>query len=118
MSVVDEVKRDLTGWKHGRVITVLDRGFTSEDNLRTLQRAGGHYIAGEKMRSGKPAVEAALSRGAAINKSGRICTSRKSWWATGKPVSAMCWCTTATGPGGTGSSASGWWGSCGLSWRS
>lgn len=63
MSVVDEVKRDLTGWKHGRVITVLDRGFTSEDNLRTLQRAGGHYIAGEKMRSGKPAVEAALSRG-------------------------------------------------------
>ena len=62
MSVVDEVKRDLTGWKLGRVITVMDRGFSSEENLRTLQRAGGHYIVGEKMRSGKPETEAAMSR--------------------------------------------------------
>lgn len=59
---VDQVKKDLVGWKLGRVITVVDRGFVSEDNLRTLQRAGGHYIAGERMRSGKPAVEEALSR--------------------------------------------------------
>lgn len=59
---VAEVKRDLVGWKLGRVVTVVDRGFTSEDNLRTLQRAGGHYIAGERMQSGKPAVEEALSR--------------------------------------------------------
>jgi len=62
MSVVQEVKNDLVGWKLGRVITVLDRGFSSEDNLRYLQRAGGHYIAGEKMRSGKDKVEQALSR--------------------------------------------------------
>ncbi|BDG59508.1 hypothetical protein caldi_05980 [Caldinitratiruptor microaerophilus] len=62
MSVLHEVKRDLSGWKLGRVITVVDRGFVSEENLRELQPAGGHYIAGEKMQSGKASVEAALSR--------------------------------------------------------
>jgi transposase len=61
-SVIPEVKRDLVGWKLGRVITVVDRGFTSEDNLRFLQRAGGHYIAGEKLRGGKAEIEQALSR--------------------------------------------------------
>jgi len=59
---IREVKRDLVGWKLGRVVTVVDRGFVSEDNLRELQRAGGHYIAGERMQSGKPAVAEALSR--------------------------------------------------------
>lgn len=62
MSVVAQVKKDLFGWRLGRVITVVDRGFSSEDNLRELQRTGGHYIAGERMRSGKPTVEEALSR--------------------------------------------------------
>lgn len=62
MTVIQQVKEDLVGWKLGRVISVVDRGFASEENLRTLQRAGGHYIAGERMRSGKEAVEEALSR--------------------------------------------------------
>lgn len=62
VSVIQEVKRDLTGWKLGRVIMVFDRGFTSEENLREVQRAGGHYIAGERMQSGKASVEAARSR--------------------------------------------------------
>lgn len=62
MSVIEQVKKDLVGWQLGRVITVVDRGFASEDNLRYLQRAGGHYIAGEKMRSGKDTVEEALAR--------------------------------------------------------
>lgn len=62
MSVVPQVKQDLIGWKLGRVITVCDRGFVSEDNLKTLQRGGGHYIVGEKLRSGKTSVEDALSR--------------------------------------------------------
>ncbi|WP_029422052.1 IS1634 family transposase [Alicyclobacillus macrosporangiidus] len=61
MSVVEEVKRDLVGWRLGRVVTVVDRGFASEENLRTLQRAGGHYIAGEKMNSGKDTVDTALA---------------------------------------------------------
>jgi len=59
---VKQVKEDLVGWKLGRVISIVDRGFVSEENLRTLQRAGGHYIAGERMQSGKLQVEEALSR--------------------------------------------------------
>ena len=61
-SVIPEVKRDLVGWKLGRVITVIDRGFTSAENLRTLQQTGGHYIAGERMRSGQADIEQALAR--------------------------------------------------------
>ncbi|CAA7600887.1 Transposase, IS4-like [Acididesulfobacillus acetoxydans] len=61
MSVIPEVKRDLAGWKLGRVVSVMDRGFSSEENLRILQRTGGHYIAGERLRAGKPEVEEALS---------------------------------------------------------
>jgi transposase len=62
MSVVAQVKKDLIGWKLGRVITVVDRGFVSEENLKELQKAGGHYIAGEKLRNGKVGTEAALGR--------------------------------------------------------
>lgn len=63
-SVVEQVKKDLNGWKLGRVITVADAGFNSEKNRRVLQQAGGHYIIGEKLRvtaTGHPAE--ALSRG-------------------------------------------------------
>jgi hypothetical protein len=49
-------------WKLGRVITVVDRGFSSADNLAYLRRAGGHYIAGMRMRDGNPLVEQVLSR--------------------------------------------------------
>jgi len=38
-----------------------DRGFSSEENLRVLQQAGGHYIVGERMTAGKPMVEKALA---------------------------------------------------------
>jgi Transposase DDE domain len=60
--VLAEVKDDLRDWKLGRVITVVDRGFTSADNLAYLRRAGGHYIAGMCMRDGNPLVEQVLSR--------------------------------------------------------
>lgn len=62
VSRVAQVKKDLIGWKLGRVITVLDRGFMSESNLRELQKTGGHYIIGEKMRAGKDAVGEALAK--------------------------------------------------------
>jgi transposase len=61
-NTIEEVKKDLNGWKLNRVISVIDRGFSSEDNPRYLQRAGGHYIAGERMRSGMENVEQALTR--------------------------------------------------------
>src|SRR5215204_3021430 len=61
-TVVSEVKRDLTGWRLGRAIYVVDSGFSGQDNLRHLRSAGGHYIAGMKVRSGMAETEAALSR--------------------------------------------------------
>ncbi|HET9138693.1 IS1634 family transposase [Actinophytocola sp.] len=60
--VLAEVRDDLRDWKLGRVITVVDRGFTSADNLAYLRRAGGHYIAGMRMRDGNPLVEQVLAR--------------------------------------------------------
>ena len=60
--VIRKVRDDLRGWSLSRVIWVLDRGFTSEQNRRYLQRAGGHYIVGEKLRSGSKEAKAALSR--------------------------------------------------------
>ena len=61
-TVLQEVKDDLRDWRLGRVITVVDRGFSSADNLAYLRRAGGHYIAGMRMRDGNPLVAAVLSR--------------------------------------------------------
>ena len=61
MSVVKQFKKDLVDWKLGRVISVLDRGFVSEENVKELQRTGGHYIISEKLRGNKESVQKALS---------------------------------------------------------
>jgi len=50
MKTVEKVKSDLLGWKLGRCVWVMDRGMSSEENRMILQRAGGHYIIGEKLR--------------------------------------------------------------------
>lgn len=55
---VDRVQRDLAGWSPGRVVWVMDRGMTSDENKRILQRAGGDYILGEKIRATTRAKEA------------------------------------------------------------
>lgn len=44
------------------MITVVDRGLSSDANLRHLQGAGGHYIAGERMRAEIKTVEETLAR--------------------------------------------------------
>src|SRR5712692_2081995 len=61
-TLIAQVKADLAGWRLGRAIYVVDSGFSGRDNLRRLRSAGGHYIAGVKLRSGMPETEAALSR--------------------------------------------------------
>jgi transposase len=61
-TVLPEVKDGLRGWRLGRVVTVVDRGFSSDANLAYLQRAGGHWIAGERMRDGSADALEALSR--------------------------------------------------------
>lgn len=56
--LIRQVKDDLRAWKLNRVLWVLDTGFASEENRRYLQRAGGHYIMGEKLRAGHANLEA------------------------------------------------------------
>ena len=60
--LIRTVKDDLRAWQLGRVIWVLDRGFTSEKNRRYLQRAGGSYIMGEKLRGSSHEAAVALAR--------------------------------------------------------
>lgn len=59
---VAQVQRDLNDWKLGRVVWAMDRGMTSEENRKILQRAGGQYILGEKLRRNTLNKEA-LNRG-------------------------------------------------------
>ncbi|MDT0469352.1 transposase [Streptomyces sp. DSM 41699] len=61
-ALIRQVKDELKEWTLGRVVWVADRGFTSAANRRYLQRAGGHYILGEKLRTESPEVKAALGR--------------------------------------------------------
>ncbi|MFN0089304.1 MAG: IS1634 family transposase [Acidimicrobiales bacterium] len=61
-ALIRQVKDDLRAWKLARVVWVADRGFASAENRRYLQRAGGHYIIGEKLRGEGREAHAALSR--------------------------------------------------------
>jgi hypothetical protein len=61
-TILPEVKDGLRGWRLGRVVTVVDRGFSSDANLAYLTRAGGHWIAGERMRDGSADALEALAR--------------------------------------------------------
>jgi hypothetical protein len=60
--LIRQVKDDLREWKLSRVVWVADRGFQSAENRRYLQRAGGHYIIGEKLRGESAEAKAALAR--------------------------------------------------------
>ncbi len=62
MTVLPQVKDDLRGWRLGRIVWVIDRGFSSDENLAYLGRAGGHWIAGERLRDGSADAQLALSR--------------------------------------------------------
>ena len=61
-ALIRQVKDDLKAWKLARVVWVADRGFSSAENRRYLQRVGGHYIIGEKLRGDNKEAQAALSR--------------------------------------------------------
>src|SRR6266508_1221349 len=61
-ALIRQVEADLEDWILARVVWVGDRGCTSDQNRRYLQRAGGGYILGEKLRSGSAEAAAALGR--------------------------------------------------------
>jgi DDE family transposase len=61
-ALIRQVKGDMRDWTLGKLIWVADRGFSSAENRRYLQRGAGGYIIGEKLRSGSAETQAALSR--------------------------------------------------------
>jgi transposase len=61
-ALIRQVKDELREWKLSRVVWVADRGFQSAENRRYLQRAGGHYIIGEKLRGESEEAKVALAR--------------------------------------------------------
>ena len=60
--LIRQVKDELREWRLSRVVWVADRGFQSAENRRYLQRAGGHYIIGEKLRGESKEAQVALAR--------------------------------------------------------
>jgi transposase len=62
MATVETVQNDLLGWKLGRCVWVMDRGMNSEDNRLVLQKAGGQYILGEKLRDNQEIHEEVLAK--------------------------------------------------------
>ncbi len=102
MSVAWEVKRDLVGWKLGRVITVVERGMASEENLPVLQRTGGHYIAGGTWPPGNRRSRRRSHGRGATRRYGTSWRSRRSSSGTGRPESATSWSGTPSRPSGTG----------------
>jgi hypothetical protein len=56
VSTIEEVKRDLSGWRLGPVIYVADGGMMSEENLSILSRGGTGYILGVPLRRSKEAA--------------------------------------------------------------
>ena len=61
-ALIRQAREDMRDWTLARVMWVADRGFSSRENRRELRRGGGHYIIGEKLRSGSAEATAALSR--------------------------------------------------------
>jgi hypothetical protein len=61
-ALIRQVKADMRDWSLGRVVWVTDRGFSSGENRRYLQRGAGHYIIAEKLRSDSADIKIALSR--------------------------------------------------------
>ncbi|HEY6422075.1 MAG TPA: transposase [Pseudonocardiaceae bacterium] len=61
-ALIRQAREDMRDWTLSRVVWVADRGFSSQANRRELRRGGGHYIIGEKLRSGSAEATAALSR--------------------------------------------------------
>ncbi len=51
-ALIRQAREDMRDWTLARVMWVADRGFSSARNRRELRRGGGHYIIGEKLRSG------------------------------------------------------------------
>lgn len=62
VTTVEQVKKDLAGWKLSRCLFVGDAGMVSEDNLKALARGGGKYIVAMPLGREKEVAEEVLGR--------------------------------------------------------
>ncbi len=62
VTTVQQVKRELKGWRLDRCVFVGDAGMVSQANLNTLARGGGRYIVCMPIYPGGEVSEAVLSR--------------------------------------------------------
>jgi hypothetical protein len=82
----------------------VDRGFSSDANLAYLRRAGGHWIAGERMRDGSATPPRRCRARAATRPCATTCGSKRSGWTA--PLTGVGSCaTTPTKRPGTRPSA-------------
>jgi hypothetical protein len=63
VTTVEQVKKDLRGWKLGRCVFVGDAGMVSAENLRTLSLGGGKYIVCMPLKVGSEVAEKVMTRG-------------------------------------------------------
>jgi len=66
--LVERIQEDLAGWKLSRVVWVMDRGMSGENQRVALQRGGGHVIVGERLRGGSKEAQQALRRAGRYSK--------------------------------------------------
>jgi len=62
VTTVDQVKRDLRGWKLGRCVFVGDAGMVSAENLRTLSLGDGKFIVSVPVHQGGEVMRKVLTR--------------------------------------------------------
>lgn len=62
VTTVEQVKRDLKGWRLGRCVFVGDAGMVSKDNLKQLALGGGRYIVCMPMHPGGEVATDVISR--------------------------------------------------------
>jgi hypothetical protein len=62
VTTIEQVKKDLQGWRLGRCLFVGDAGMNSEENRRTLALGNGKYILGSRMRAGDEVTKVVLAR--------------------------------------------------------
>jgi hypothetical protein len=61
-TTIEQVKKDLAGWRLGRCVFVGDAGMNSEDNRHRLSLGGGKYILASRMRAGDEVTKIVLAR--------------------------------------------------------
>ena len=61
VKTVEQVKKDLKGWKLGRALFVADSGMNSEESRKELAKACGTYLLATRMGSVKEVKETVLS---------------------------------------------------------